>query len=88
MNGRVGLRVGGRVSGVLIVSSRPSFAKRRRGASVSSRNYNEGFITAAAARPKAKDAAERAVLLDGQSAEAHASTIGLDVNASFVRRSL
>ena len=35
--------------------------------------YNEGFITAAAARPKAKEAAERAVALDGQSAEAHAS---------------
>jgi TolB-like protein/Flp pilus assembly protein TadD len=35
--------------------------------------YNEGFITAAAARPKAKDAAERAVALDGQSAEAHTS---------------
>jgi serine/threonine-protein kinase len=35
--------------------------------------YNEGFITAAAARPKAKDAAERAVALDSQSAEAHTS---------------
>ncbi len=35
--------------------------------------YNEGFITAAAARPKAKDAAQRAVALDGQSAEAHTS---------------
>jgi tetratricopeptide (TPR) repeat protein len=35
--------------------------------------YNEGFITAAAARPRAKDAAERAVVLDGQSAEAHTS---------------
>jgi serine/threonine protein kinase/tetratricopeptide (TPR) repeat protein len=35
--------------------------------------YNEGFITAAAARPKAKDAAERAVALDNQSAEAHTS---------------
>ncbi len=35
--------------------------------------YNEGFITAAAARPRAKDAAERAVALDGQSAEAHTS---------------
>jgi TolB-like protein/Tfp pilus assembly protein PilF len=35
--------------------------------------YNEGFITAAAARPKAKDAGERAVALDGQSAEAHTS---------------
>jgi tetratricopeptide (TPR) repeat protein len=35
--------------------------------------YNEGFITAAAARPKAQEAAERAVALDGQSAEAHTS---------------
>ena len=35
--------------------------------------YNEGFITAAAARPRAKEAAERAVALDGQSAEAHTS---------------
>jgi serine/threonine-protein kinase len=35
--------------------------------------YNEGFITAAAARPRARDAAERAVELDGQSAEAHTS---------------
>ena len=35
--------------------------------------YNEGFITAAGARPKAKDAAERAVALDDNSAEAHSS---------------
>jgi len=35
--------------------------------------YNEGFITASAARPKARAAAERAVQLDGNSAEAHAS---------------
>jgi tetratricopeptide (TPR) repeat protein len=35
--------------------------------------YNEGFITSSAARPKARDAAERAVALDGQSAEAHTS---------------
>src|SRR5262249_61830612 len=35
--------------------------------------YNEGFITAAAARPKAKAAAERAVELDSNSAEAHPS---------------
>jgi serine/threonine-protein kinase len=35
--------------------------------------YNEGFITAAAAKPKARAAAERAVQLDDNSAEAHAS---------------
>jgi TolB-like protein/tRNA A-37 threonylcarbamoyl transferase component Bud32 len=35
--------------------------------------YNEGFITASAAKPKARVAAERAVELDDNSAEAHAS---------------
>jgi TolB-like protein/Flp pilus assembly protein TadD len=35
--------------------------------------YNEGFITAAGARPKAEAAAERAVELDDNSAEAHTS---------------
>jgi serine/threonine-protein kinase len=35
--------------------------------------YNEGFITAAAARPRTKAAAERAVELDSLSAEAHTS---------------
>ena len=35
--------------------------------------YNEGFLTATAARPKAKDAAEKAVALDDRSAEAHTS---------------
>ena len=35
--------------------------------------YNEGFITASEAKPKAKTAAEKAVQLDGNSAEAHAS---------------
>ncbi|MEJ2205665.1 MAG: hypothetical protein P8170_16325, partial [Gemmatimonadota bacterium] len=35
--------------------------------------YNEGFITASEARPKAKAAAERALDLDERSAEAHAS---------------
>jgi tetratricopeptide (TPR) repeat protein len=35
--------------------------------------YNEGFITATAAKPKAREAAERAVQLDDSSAEAHAS---------------
>ncbi len=35
--------------------------------------YNEGFITASAARPKAKAAAEKAVQLDSSSAEAHTS---------------
>jgi eukaryotic-like serine/threonine-protein kinase len=35
--------------------------------------YNEGFLTATEARPKAKAAAERAVQLDGNSAEGHTS---------------
>ena len=35
--------------------------------------YNEGFITATAARSKARNAAEKAVQLDSNSAEAHAS---------------
>ncbi|MEZ4586666.1 MAG: protein kinase [Gemmatimonadales bacterium] len=35
--------------------------------------YNEGFMTASEARPKAKEAAEQAVRLDPSSAEAHAS---------------
>jgi serine/threonine-protein kinase len=35
--------------------------------------YNEGFITASAARPRARAAAEKAVQLDANSAEAHAS---------------
>jgi len=35
--------------------------------------YNEGFITATAARSKAKAAAEKAVALDDRSAEAHTS---------------
>ena len=35
--------------------------------------YNEGFLTASEARPKAKAAAEKAVDLDGNSAEAHTS---------------
>jgi serine/threonine-protein kinase len=35
--------------------------------------YNEGFITAAAAKPKAREAAERAISLDPDSAEAYAS---------------
>jgi len=35
--------------------------------------YNEGFMTASEARPKAKAAAERAIRLDPQSAEAHTS---------------
>ena len=35
--------------------------------------YNEGFITASEARPKAKAAAEKAVELDGNSAEARTS---------------
>ena len=35
--------------------------------------YNEGFLTATEARPKAKAAAEKAVELDDNSAEAHTS---------------
>ncbi|HXH50071.1 MAG TPA: protein kinase [Terriglobia bacterium] len=35
--------------------------------------FNEGFLTAAEARPKAKETAERAIELDDHSAEAHAS---------------
>ncbi len=35
--------------------------------------YNEGFIRAMDAKPRAKEAAERAVLLDSMSAEAHTS---------------
>jgi len=35
--------------------------------------YNEGFLTASEARPLAKQAAERAIRLDDQSAEAHVS---------------
>ncbi len=35
--------------------------------------YNEGFITASEARPKAKAAAEQAIRIDDTSAEAHAS---------------
>ena len=35
--------------------------------------YNEGFLTATAARPKARAAAEKAVALDDRSAEAHTS---------------
>ncbi len=35
--------------------------------------YNEGFLTASEARPKAKAAAEKAIQLDDESAEGHAS---------------
>jgi len=35
--------------------------------------YNEGFLTASEARPKARRAAEKAIQLDDNSAEAHAS---------------
>ena len=35
--------------------------------------FNEGFLTAAEARPKAKETAEKAIELDDHSAEAHAS---------------
>jgi len=35
--------------------------------------FNEGFITASAAKPRAREAAEKAVALDSRSAEAHTS---------------
>jgi serine/threonine-protein kinase len=38
--------------------------------------YNEGFLTASEARPKAKATAEKAVQLDGNSAEAYTSLAG------------
>jgi serine/threonine-protein kinase len=53
----------------------PTFALAWSGLSDASlwAGYNEGFITASAARPKALAAAQRAVQLDDKSAEAHAS---------------
>ncbi|HTO76032.1 MAG TPA: protein kinase [Thermoanaerobaculia bacterium] len=41
--------------------------------------YNEGILTASQTRPKAKDAAERAIALDNESAEAHTSLAGLKI---------
>jgi eukaryotic-like serine/threonine-protein kinase len=53
----------------------PSFAPAWSGLSDASlwAGYNEGVLTAAQAKPKAKAAAERAVRLDSNSAEAHTS---------------
>ena len=41
--------------------------------------YNEGVMTAAQARPKAKATAERAIELDANSAEAHTSLAGMKI---------
>ena len=53
----------------------PSFAPAFAGLSDANlwAGYNEGFLTATEARPKAKSAAEKAVALDDNSAEAHTS---------------
>ena len=53
----------------------PGFAKAYSGLSDAYlwAGYNEGFMTASAARPRALVAAEKAVRLDSMSAEAHAS---------------
>jgi serine/threonine-protein kinase len=53
----------------------PSFASAYSGLSDAYlwAGYNEGRMTATAARPKAREAAEKAVQLDANSAEAHAS---------------
>jgi TolB-like protein/Flp pilus assembly protein TadD len=53
----------------------PDFAPAHSGLSDASlwAGYNEGFLTASQARPKARAAALKAVELDEQSAEAHAS---------------
>jgi serine/threonine-protein kinase len=53
----------------------PGFAKAYSGLSDAYlwAGYNEGFLTASAARPRALAAAEKAVQLDSTSAEAHAS---------------
>ena len=53
----------------------PSFAPAHSGLSDAYlwAGYNEGFLTATEARPKAKAAAEKAIQLDDQAAEGHAS---------------
>jgi len=53
----------------------PSFAPAHSGLSDAYlwAGYNEGFLTASQARPKAKAAAEKAIQLDDQSAEGHTS---------------
>ncbi len=57
------------------VSLEPDFAPAHSGLSDAYlwAGYNEGFITASDARPKAKAAAEKAIQLDDASAEAHTS---------------
>jgi tetratricopeptide (TPR) repeat protein len=45
--------------------------------------YNEGFLTATEARPKARAAAEKAVTLDDNSAEAHRRAFALNPNYAF-----
>jgi eukaryotic-like serine/threonine-protein kinase len=57
------------------VTLNPSFAPAFSGLSDAYlwAGYNEGFLTASEARPKARDAAQRAIQLDDNSAEAHAS---------------
>ena len=57
------------------IARSPSFAPAHSGLSDAYlwAGYNEGFLTASEARPKAKAAAERAIQLDDQSAEAHTS---------------
>ena len=57
------------------IARSPSFAPAHSGLSdaVLWAGYNEGFLTASEARPKAKAAALKAVELDEQSAEAHTS---------------
>jgi TolB-like protein len=53
----------------------PSFAPAHSGLSDAYlwAGYNEGFLTASEARPRAKAAAEKAIQLDDESAEGHAS---------------
>jgi TolB-like protein/Flp pilus assembly protein TadD len=57
------------------IAMSPDFATAHSGLSdaVLWAGYNEGFLTASEARPRAKAAADKAVELDDQSAEAHAS---------------
>ena len=57
------------------IARSPSFAPAHSGLSdaVLWAGYNEGFLTASEARPRAKAAALKAVQLDDQSAEAHTS---------------
>ena len=60
---------------LLPVALDPNFAPAHSGLSDAYlwAGYNEGFLTASEARPKAKAAAEKAIQLDDQSAEGHTS---------------